>query len=246
MRFLKRLKSGNFWISMISAVVLILQAVFNVEIKTEYLNQIILGILGILVMSGIVSESPSNEISIKPNDIVNALDKVGDKISQVLSTEGLPKLKSEEQNNNEKGELNSAENSSKNNVENLIKNILKENMLKNCEKNAKTEEQTDIVKNFTEKQGNQTAENVNENSKNECGLKILMPEKEGEVFNKKVDLCNLNFQDKVINCNESEDNCGDIENNEKCLNNVGDCANYDLVRNQIQNNDLQNENEDVL
>ena len=41
MKFLKRLKSSNFWVSMISAVVLILQAVFDIDIKTEYLNQII-------------------------------------------------------------------------------------------------------------------------------------------------------------------------------------------------------------
>lgn len=65
MKFLKKLKSSNFWVSMISAVVLILQAVFNVDIKTEYLTQIILGILGVLVMSGIVTDSPSDEVSIK-------------------------------------------------------------------------------------------------------------------------------------------------------------------------------------
>ena len=53
MKLLKKLKSSNFWVSMISAIVLILQAVFNVEIKAEYLNQIIMGILGLLVMSGI-------------------------------------------------------------------------------------------------------------------------------------------------------------------------------------------------
>lgn len=92
MKFLKRLKSGNFWISMISAVVLILQAVFNIEIKTEYLNQIILGILGILVMSGIVSESPSEEITIKQTDISSILDNIGDKICNALSVDSLAKV----------------------------------------------------------------------------------------------------------------------------------------------------------
>lgn len=85
MKFLKRLKSGNFWISMISAVVLILQSVFDIEIKTEYLNQIILGILGILVMCGIVSESPSEELAIKREDVSSMLDKIGDKICNALS-----------------------------------------------------------------------------------------------------------------------------------------------------------------
>lgn len=62
MKFLKKLKSSNFWVSMISAVVLILQAVFNVEIKTEYLTQIIMAILGLLVMSGIVTDTASGEV----------------------------------------------------------------------------------------------------------------------------------------------------------------------------------------
>ena len=65
MKFFKKLKSSNFWVSMISAVILILQAVFNVDIKTEYLNQIILGILGVLVMTGIVSDTPNNEVTVK-------------------------------------------------------------------------------------------------------------------------------------------------------------------------------------
>lgn len=61
MKFLQKLKSSNFWVSMISAVVLILQAVFNVDIKTEYLSQIIMAMLGVLVMTGIVSDSPNSE-----------------------------------------------------------------------------------------------------------------------------------------------------------------------------------------
>ena len=52
---------------MISAVVLILQAVFNVEIKTEYLSQIIMAMLGLLVMSGIVTDSASDEMKISNN-----------------------------------------------------------------------------------------------------------------------------------------------------------------------------------
>jgi len=75
MKFLKKLKSSNFWVSMISAVVLILQAVFNVDIKTEYLNQIILGILGVLVMTGIVTDSPSDEVTVKQNVDIDSINK---------------------------------------------------------------------------------------------------------------------------------------------------------------------------
>lgn len=61
MRFLKKLKSGNFWVSIISAGVLIAEVVFDFEIKTEYLNQILLGILGLLTMCGIVTDHGEKE-----------------------------------------------------------------------------------------------------------------------------------------------------------------------------------------
>ena len=84
MKFLKKLKSSNFWISMISAVVLILQAVFNVEIKTEYLSQIIMSILGLLVMSGIVTDVGSDENGNK-KDIEEFKQDVTSMINQVNS-----------------------------------------------------------------------------------------------------------------------------------------------------------------
>lgn len=72
MKFLRKLKSGNFWISLISAGVLIAEGIFDFEIKTEYLNQILLGLMGILTLFGIVSDhgessvilntTPSNDI----------------------------------------------------------------------------------------------------------------------------------------------------------------------------------------
>lgn len=85
MKFLKRLKSGNFWISMISAVVLILQAVFNIEIKAEYLNQIILGILGLLVMFGIVSDGSSEETPVDKTNTEN-LQNIINLLSQATTS----------------------------------------------------------------------------------------------------------------------------------------------------------------
>ena len=76
MKFLKRLKSSNFWVSMISAVVLILQAVFNIEIKAEYLNQIIMAILGLLVMSGIVSDGSNDEITVSKGVDIDTIKEV--------------------------------------------------------------------------------------------------------------------------------------------------------------------------
>jgi len=87
MKFLKKLKSSNFWVSMISAVILILQAVFNVDIKTEYLNQIILGILGVLVMTGIVSDTPNGEVTVSQSfDFDKMKDMISATITQLGST----------------------------------------------------------------------------------------------------------------------------------------------------------------
>ena len=87
MKFLKKLKSSNFWVSMISAVVLILQAVFNVDIKTEYLNQIIMAILGLLVMSGIVTDSNNDEVTVKQNiDTDSVKASITSMLSQVSTT----------------------------------------------------------------------------------------------------------------------------------------------------------------
>ena len=85
MKFLKKLKSSNFWVSMISAVVLILQAAFNVEIKTEYLTQIIMAILGLLVMSGIVTDTASGEVVVnQKNDTENIKKDISEIFSQVM------------------------------------------------------------------------------------------------------------------------------------------------------------------
>ena len=67
MKFLKKLKSSNFWVSMISAGILIVEVVFDFEIKAEYLSQIILGLLGILTVFGIVSDHGNTETLISNN-----------------------------------------------------------------------------------------------------------------------------------------------------------------------------------
>lgn len=86
MKFFKKLKSSNFWVSMVSAVVLILQAVFNVDIKTEYLSQIIMGMLGVLVMTGIVSDSPSAEANNKQDlNIDNITQSLGKIFTQTIA-----------------------------------------------------------------------------------------------------------------------------------------------------------------
>lgn len=98
MKFLRKLKSGNFWISLISAGVLIAEGIFDFEIKTEYLNQILLGLMGILTLFGIVSDHGDSNVIInqtqtesekKDNENVNAsvsnIKSICDTVSLLLN-----------------------------------------------------------------------------------------------------------------------------------------------------------------
>ena len=55
MNWKNRLTNYNFWISIASAVLLIMQA-FKIEFDVAYINEILTGILGLLVVIGIVSD----------------------------------------------------------------------------------------------------------------------------------------------------------------------------------------------
>ena len=85
MKFLKKLKSSNFWVSMISAVVLIAQSVFNIEISSEHSSQIVLAILGVLVMSGIISDNSNSEVQLKSGSNGVEMEEFLDKIAVTIS-----------------------------------------------------------------------------------------------------------------------------------------------------------------
>ena len=55
MNWKNRLTNYNFWISIVSAILLILQA-FKIEFDVAYINEILTGILGLLVVIGIISD----------------------------------------------------------------------------------------------------------------------------------------------------------------------------------------------
>ena len=55
MNWKNRLTNYNFWISIVSAVLLILQA-FNIEFDVNYINEIITAVLGLLVVIGIIKD----------------------------------------------------------------------------------------------------------------------------------------------------------------------------------------------
>ena len=55
MNWKKRLTNYNFWISIVSAVLLIFQA-FNIKFDIVYVNEIATAVLGLLVVIGIISD----------------------------------------------------------------------------------------------------------------------------------------------------------------------------------------------
>lgn len=85
MKFLKKLKSSNFWISMLSAIMLIAQSVFNIEISSEHSSQIVLAILGVLVVSGIINDNNSNsEVPLKSGNFSIEVETLLDKINLTI------------------------------------------------------------------------------------------------------------------------------------------------------------------
>lgn len=66
-----RLTNYNFWISIVSAVLLILQA-FDIQFDIAYINEIVTAVLGLLVVIGIISDPTKS--STKTNSSVSTAD----------------------------------------------------------------------------------------------------------------------------------------------------------------------------
>lgn len=65
-----RLKNYNFWISIFSAVLLILQAL-KIEFDIAYVNEIFTAVLGLLVVVGIIIDPTKTATSAKPNTAIS-------------------------------------------------------------------------------------------------------------------------------------------------------------------------------
>lgn len=73
MKWKNRFTNYNFWISIISAVLLILQA-FKIEFDVAYFNEIATAVLGLLVVIGIISD-PTKSYESKVKDTVSKVVK---------------------------------------------------------------------------------------------------------------------------------------------------------------------------
>lgn len=68
---LKRMKNYGFWISIVSAILILLQA-FGLKIDLPYINEIVSAVLGLLVILGIVNNPTDGGgygDTVKPEDV---------------------------------------------------------------------------------------------------------------------------------------------------------------------------------
>lgn len=82
MNWKNRLTNYNFWISIISAILLILQA-FNIEFDIAYINEIATAVLGLLVVIGIISDPTKTAIKQDVAEKIKEEQKVEEKVEEL-------------------------------------------------------------------------------------------------------------------------------------------------------------------
>ncbi|MBR1987949.1 MAG: hypothetical protein IKA36_02800, partial [Clostridia bacterium] len=122
MNWKNRLTNYNFWISLVSAVLLIFQA-FNFEFDIANLSEIVTALLGLLVVVGIISNPTKTSQEKKQND--SKTKKEEEKEDQI---------KLESQNSSKTEQKN---NSLKENIESMPSVEQDENNLNSCEDDFK-------------------------------------------------------------------------------------------------------------
>ena len=60
---MKKFKNGGFWVSLVSAILLILQAIFGWKIDNAFVTEISSSVLGLLVVVGIVKDHSATKKS---------------------------------------------------------------------------------------------------------------------------------------------------------------------------------------
>ena len=94
MNWKKRLTNYNFWISMFSAMLLILQAL-KIEFDIAYVNEIFTAVLGLLVVIGIISDP--TKVSVKSTE--NTQETATKVEEKVVDEKNIPNNKENEINN---------------------------------------------------------------------------------------------------------------------------------------------------
>lgn len=84
MKWRNRLTNYNFWISMVSAILLLFQA-FDFEFDILYVNEILTAILGLLVVVGIISDPTKTMVETKTETTEKKEPKASDSTDELDS-----------------------------------------------------------------------------------------------------------------------------------------------------------------
>lgn len=229
MNWKNRLTNYNFWISIVSAVLLILQA-FEFHFDIMYINEIATAVLGLLVVIGIINDPTKSGKNDKQIEGENSTEKI-----ENATTETGGSL------NNLETEKTEIENDILTSVENDIRDI---HSLENEIQNFPIDEQNKIVDINSENDYENIVKNISNNivdeeSKiEEIFKKLLNLLKNTEKTNKNADI----FENLLKNTEnlEKENNNLDVENfskNEEINNNNNE---LDIINNDINNQALEN------
>lgn len=74
MRLKQKLKNKGFWVSLISAVLMVLQ-VAGLQVDVPYVNEVAAAVLGLLVILGIVSDPSSGSGYLDSSDDETDIEK---------------------------------------------------------------------------------------------------------------------------------------------------------------------------
>lgn len=96
MNWKNRLTNYNFWISIVSAVLLILQA-FNIEFDVNYINEIITAVLGLLVVIGIINDPTKNGSKTSSSSTTTSSTSSNDGATETTTNEAVNVVDSEKE-----------------------------------------------------------------------------------------------------------------------------------------------------
>lgn len=121
MKWKNRITNYNFWISIVSATLLILQA-FNIKLDIANINEIVTALLGLLVVIGIIND-PTKSAKDTENDVKSTnKKKAGNKQIEPSKTENKAEKDVEDVNQKGENEQQNEENQIDNKDLNIVEN----------------------------------------------------------------------------------------------------------------------------
>lgn len=121
MKWKNRITNYNFWISIVSATLLILQA-FNIKLDIANINEIVTALLGLLVVIGIINDPTKSAKDTEIDAKSTNKKKAGNKQIELSNTENKAEKEAEKDDKNVESEQQNEEKQIENKDLNIIEN----------------------------------------------------------------------------------------------------------------------------